>query len=92
MYATAAPYAAAAAAAAAASDSGLPPGYGVAAQNLFLDNSRFLAPENFLHYRHLSGYYAPEYPQYGNGFLDPATRQGFDTLPIRLVSLKDQSL
>ncbi|XP_075553657.1 aryl hydrocarbon receptor spineless [Dermacentor variabilis] len=75
MYATAAaaPYAAAAAAAAAAGDSGLPPGYGVA-QNLFLDNSRFLAPENFLHYRHLSGYYAPEYPQYGNGFLDPATR------------------
>ncbi|XP_029848211.3 aryl hydrocarbon receptor [Ixodes scapularis] len=56
----------------AAADNGLP-GYGVP-QNLFLDNSRFLAPENFLHYRHLSGYYTPEYPQYGNGFLDPTAR------------------
>lgn len=63
VYAAAAPYTA---------DNGLA-GYGVP-QNLFLDNSRFLAPENFLHYRHLSGYYTPEYPQYGNGFLDPTAR------------------
>ncbi|UYV81855.1 AHR [Cordylochernes scorpioides] len=49
-------------------DSPLP--YTAVSQNLFLDNSRFLSPENFLHYR---AYY-PEYGQYPatNGLLDPA--------------------
>ncbi|XP_022245268.1 aryl hydrocarbon receptor-like [Limulus polyphemus] len=45
-------------------------------QNIFssIDNSRFLSPENYLHYRHLGGCY-PEYSHHAaqytsNGFLD----------------------
>ncbi|XP_064488766.1 aryl hydrocarbon receptor-like isoform X2 [Ornithodoros turicata] len=57
------------------SDNALSP-YAAAAvpQNIFLDNSRFLAPENFLHYRHPLGGYYTEYPQYSNGFLDTTGR------------------
>ncbi|XP_055929085.1 uncharacterized protein LOC129960058 isoform X2 [Argiope bruennichi] len=48
-------------------------------QNIFtaaIDNSRFLSAENFLHYRHLGGYY-PDYSHHtqyaSNGFLDMAS-------------------
>ncbi|XP_023233093.1 aryl hydrocarbon receptor protein 1-like isoform X3 [Centruroides sculpturatus] len=50
-------------------------------QNLFtaIDNTRFLSPENFIHYRHLGGYYSDYHTtQYSsNGFLDMTTRTCF---------------
>ncbi|XP_076373377.1 uncharacterized protein LOC143258390 isoform X2 [Tachypleus tridentatus] len=52
-------------------------------QNFFtaIDNSRFLTPENFLHYRHYYSDYTPHATQYSpsNGFLDvtSATRGCF---------------
>ncbi|XP_015926692.1 aryl hydrocarbon receptor isoform X2 [Parasteatoda tepidariorum] len=62
-------------------ENGLSP-YATVPQNIFtaaIDNSRFLSAENFLHYRHLGGYYPDYSHQYtSNGFLDMAR---FSTYP-----------